>query len=73
MTKWIHCIINVAWKQGKLPDEWGNAIICPVYKKRDKPSVETNYRGISLLPQITKICKKNFRAKIRSCLEKNTE
>ena len=39
MTKWIHRIINVAWKPGILPatliisDEWGNAIICPVYKR----------------------------------------
>ena len=68
MMKWIHCIINVAWKKGEIPGEWGNAIICPVYKKGDKSECR-NYRGISLLPHITKIYERILECRLHSCVE----
>jgi len=37
-----------------LPEEWKESIIVPIYKKDDKRGC-SNYRGISLLPNTSKI------------------
>ena len=42
------------WVNEKMPDEWGEATIVPIYKKGNKLMCE-NYRGIALLPTVYKI------------------
>ena len=44
-------IYNSSLREGKVPDDWRNAIVTPVYKKGPKIKAE-NYRPISL----TRIC-----------------
>ena len=39
---------------GNFPETWCKAILCPVHKKGDVEEPK-NYRGISLLPTISKI------------------
>jgi len=45
----IHTFIISIWNKEKLPEEWKESIIVPIYKKGDKTDC-SNYRGISLLP-----------------------
>jgi len=30
MITWLQDIFNSAWKQGRIPEDWGKAVICPV-------------------------------------------
>ena len=45
----IHKLINPIWNKEKLPKEWKESIIVPIYKKCDTADC-SNYRGLSLLP-----------------------
>ncbi|XP_044764390.1 uncharacterized protein LOC123320957 [Coccinella septempunctata] len=40
-----------------LPSAWRNALVTPIYKKGDKYNAE-NYRPISLVPVVAKVCEK---------------
>jgi hypothetical protein len=44
----IHEMIVKIWETEVIPKEWHNSILCPIYKKGDKPNCK-NYWGISLL------------------------
>jgi sorting nexin-29 len=44
----IHQLIMEIWKQEKIPCEWSEGILCPMYKKGDRKQCN-NYGGISLL------------------------
>ena len=50
----IHKLIISIWNKEKLPEEWKESIIVPVYKKGDKTDCG-NCRGTSLLPNTYKI------------------
>jgi len=50
----IHELINSIWNKEKLPKEWKELIIVPLFKKGDKTDC-SNYRGISLLSTIYNI------------------
>lgn len=52
------CVLfNRSLSTGKLPLDWKSANITPVYKKGGKSSV-TNYRQISLLSIVSKLCER---------------
>ena len=44
----IHQLVVKIWKQEKIPREWSEGILYPIYKKGDRNQCN-NYRGISLL------------------------
>ena len=45
----IHKLIISTWNKQKLPEEWKESIIVPIYEKGNKTDC-SNSRGISLLP-----------------------
>ena len=44
----LHRLIILIWRQGKVPQQWKDAVITVLYKKGDKTECG-NYRGISLV------------------------
>lgn len=51
LTKFFNIIINT----GITPDDWGIAIITPIFKNKGSPENPDNYRGISILSCISKL------------------
>ncbi|XP_076045844.1 uncharacterized protein LOC143028090 [Oratosquilla oratoria] len=68
MIDWIHRLFSQVWKEGKAPEEWRKAIICPIYKKDDRGEC-TNYRGISLLSHTGKVYERIFEGRLRNSIE----
>ena len=50
-------IINCTITQSKIPNEWKQAVVIPLFKDGDK-NCSSNYRPISILPAISKILEK---------------
>ena len=61
-----HCI-----DLGKLPIEWKSALVTPLYKNKGVLSDLNNYRGISVLPPISKIFEKLLAMQITIFLSMN--
>ena len=53
-TEIFYKICKQIWETELFPEDWGRAIIAPIYKKKDKLDCG-NYRGISLLSHAGKI------------------
>ena len=68
MIDWIHRLFSQVWKEGKVPEEWGKAIICPIYKKDDRSECK-NYRGISLLSHTGKVYERILERRLRNSIE----
>ncbi|BHF72811.1 hypothetical protein SprV_0401588200 [Sparganum proliferum] len=54
LAPWLHEVIERAWRDEVVPDDWGLGILVPILKKGDKTRCE-NYRGISLIDVTAKI------------------
>lgn len=61
-------ILNKVWTNEKIPQDWGTALITPIYKKGDRKQCD-NYRGITLLNTIMKIYEQIINNRIRPILE----
>nr|VZI18646.1 unnamed protein product [Spirometra erinaceieuropaei] len=54
LAPWLHEVMERAWRDEVVPDDWGLGILVPILKKGDKTRCE-NYRGISLIDVAAKI------------------
>ena len=54
MVQWLEEVFDVAWRSGKMPQEWREAIIISIDKKGCRAECG-DYRGISLLSVVVKI------------------
>ena len=54
MIRWLKEVFNVAWRSGRTPQEWREAIIIPIHKKGCKAECG-HYRAISLLSVVGKV------------------
>ena len=50
----LHQLTILIWRQGKVPQQWKDAVITVLHKKGDKTECG-NYRGISLVPHAGKV------------------
>ena len=48
MIEWLTELMQEAWKTRQVPQEWKNAMLIPLFKKKDRKQCD-NDRGISLL------------------------
>ena len=49
MIEWLKRLFNLWWKEGRVPEDWGEACNVPIYKGKSEKNECANYRGISLL------------------------
>ena len=53
----LAALFNASFREGILPQDWKDATITPLYKK-GSPSSPGNYRPISLLSVVPKVCER---------------
>jgi Reverse transcriptase (RNA-dependent DNA polymerase) len=64
----LHRLCRLIWDNEQVPSEWKQSVIAPTHKKKDKLEC-SNYRGISLLCQ----CSKVFSSIILQRIKKKTD
>ena len=65
IVDWLVRMFNVCWGEGKVPQEWQDACVVPIYKGKGDKMACKNYRGISLLSVVGKIYGKVLVAKVK--------
>ena len=68
VVEWLHRIMNRAWMNSMVPDDWRKALVVPVHKKGSKVQCK-NYRGISLLSIPGKVYAKILDKRMRDITE----
>ncbi|MCG8033052.1 MAG: endonuclease/exonuclease/phosphatase family protein, partial [Candidatus Thiodiazotropha taylori] len=63
-------ILNNLYKFGQLTDSMKTGVLTPVFKKKGSPNDGKNYRGITILPTLTKILETVLKETVRPAVER---
>jgi len=69
VAKPLLILFNCSYNEGRLPQDWKNAVISPIFKKGHKSNPE-NYSPISLISVICKIMESLIRDSITEFIQK---
>ena len=58
-------LFSTAYSTGRIPEEWDEAEICPIYKQKGDNLKCENYRGISCMCHAAKLYKYVLEARLR--------
>ena len=67
--QWLTIIFQKAWEERTVPEDWQNAIVVPIWKKKGSKKDCSTYRGISLLSHVGKMYGKILEQRIRAKTE----
>ncbi|VDO71480.1 unnamed protein product [Heligmosomoides polygyrus] len=62
---WLTQFLNRITKEGKMPDDWINSTIVPIFKQKGDASECSNYRGIKLISHTMKIYERLVDSRLR--------
>ena len=71
LLEFLTRIINQLFTFGKIPESLKLGVLTPVYKRKGSNTEAKNYRGITILPVITKILEAVLRGKIQPIINAN--
>ena len=54
----VSIILNMSFREGKFPAMWKTAVVVATYKNRGPRTTPSNYRPISLLSTLSKVCER---------------
>ena len=64
-------LVRSMWTEEKMPTDWEESIIVPVYKQKGDPTDCGNYRGIKLTEQLMKTTERILDQRLRNIIEIN--
>ncbi|VDO85614.1 unnamed protein product [Heligmosomoides polygyrus] len=70
---WLTQFLKRITKEGKMPDEWRNSTIVPVFKQKGDASECSNYRGIKLISHTMKIYKRLVDSTLREMVPSHVQ
>ena len=67
----LQMILNSAYREEVVPDDWQQGVTCPIYKNKGSRQECGQHRGITLLAHIEKIYERILERRIRAQVEDN--
>ena len=65
MVKWMTDLCNAILVEGKIPSDWKESILVPVFKGKGDPMECGSYRAIKLLEHAMKVVERVLEKRIR--------
>jgi hypothetical protein len=62
---WLTKLFNLIFRLNKIPDEWRQSILVPIFKNKVDVQSCTNYRGIKLMSHTIKLCERIIEHRLR--------
>merc|ERR1712035_290651 len=69
MVDWLVRLLNVCFREGRVPSDWRSACVVPLYKGKGDKYECSSYRGISLLSIVGKVYERVLIERIRKGTE----